>query len=200
VGHNGLLIVDVQHGLCDRDGSLAATGVDVAPLGEVVGACRTVVDAARARAVPVVHATTELVPGSRPPGSLGAIAAIGGLAPGTWDAAVVEALAPRPTEPHVRKHRWNAFFGTPLDTILLELGVEDLVVIGVRTNLSIQSTVRDAAHREYRVTVVADANADVAPDDHRLALESLGWAFATVASVDDVLQRWSAMSLPEVPG
>jgi len=62
--------------------------------------------------------------------------------------------------------------------------------VGVRTNLSIQSTVRDAAHREFRVTVVADATADVDPEDHRLALESLGWAFATIASSEDVLQRW----------
>jgi nicotinamidase-related amidase len=66
------------------------------------------------------------------------------------------------------------------------------VVIGVRTNLAVQSTVRDAAHREYRVTVVADATADVDPDDHRLALESLGWAFATVASIDEVVERWPA--------
>jgi nicotinamidase-related amidase len=193
------LVVDAQHGWCDPAGSTATAGVDVTPCAAAVEVAARLVAAARAHGVPVVHATTELAPGRPAPGSLGRLAAIGGLAPGSWDAEVVAPLRPGPGEPHVTKHRWNAFFGTPLDTILLDLAVEDLVIVGLRTNLSIQSTARDAAHREYRVTVVSDATADVDPEDHRLALESLGWAFATIAPSDEVLAGWGVRTADAEP-
>jgi ureidoacrylate peracid hydrolase len=195
-----LLVIDLQHGTCDTGGSTAALGDDVRRCADVVAACGRLRDAARTHGVPVVHLTTELPPGRWAPGGLGRLAAAGGLAPGSWDAGVVDAMTPAPDEHHVVKQRWNGFAGTPLDALLADLAVETVVVAGVRTNLSVQSTVREAAHREYRLWVVEDATADVDAATHAGALRALAHAFARIVTVDEVVAEWATAAAAAPPG
>ena len=101
-------------------------------------------------------------------------------------------LKPEAGDYRVVKHRWNAFYGTPLDSLLFDLRVETVITIGVRTNLSVESTVRDSAHRDYRNCVVRDATADVSEERHVRALRALEWAFCTVVSTQQVLSAWGA--------
>jgi ureidoacrylate peracid hydrolase len=187
-----LLVLDIQNGLCDPRGSLSALGLDARGCAAAIGPCRTLVAAARERNVPVIYCTTELPAGTIPPGSLSRVAEVSGLAPGTWDAEIIDLLKPEAGDYRVVKHRWNAFYGTPLDSLLFDLRVETVITIGVRTNLSVQSTVRDSAHRDYRNCVVSDATADVSEERHVRALRALEWAFCTVVSTQQVLSAWGA--------
>ena len=64
-------------------------------------------------------------------------------------------------------HKGNsAFFATGLDAILEASAVTDLTVCGLATQFSVEHTVRDAADRGFRVTVLRDccasANAEAA--------------------------------------
>ena len=186
-----LLVLDMQNGLCDPRGSTSTLGVDVAKCTAAIAPCRTLITAARDHHVPVIHCTTELASATPPPGSLAAVFDIAGMAPGTWDAEIVDSLQPAPGDHRIVKHRWNAFYGTPLDSLLFDLRIETVIAIGVRTNLSVQSTVRDAAHRDYRTYVVGDATADIDPETHAGALRALGWAFCTVVSTEEVLAAWT---------
>ena len=140
--------------------------------------------------MPVIYCTTELPAGTTPPGSLARLAEVSGLAPGVWDAEIIDLMKPEVGDYRIVKHRWNAFYGTPLDSLLFDLGVETVITTGVRTNLSVQSTVRDCAHRDYRNFVVSDATADVDRETHARALRALEWAFCTVVSTEQILSAW----------
>jgi nicotinamidase-related amidase len=75
-------------------------------------------------------------------------------------------LAPEPGDIVVRKTRIGAFSTTDLDRQLRERGITTLILAGVSTSGVVLSTVRDAADRDYRLFVLADAIADGDPDVH----------------------------------
>jgi nicotinamidase/pyrazinamidase len=89
---------------------------------------------------------------------------------GTWGAEVIAELAPREGELVVPKRRFSAFFGTDLDLSLREQGIEEVVLVGVCTNICVLYTACDARMRNYRVTVVEAGVASFDGGAHRFAL------------------------------
>ncbi|MBI4051501.1 MAG: isochorismatase family protein, partial [Elusimicrobia bacterium] len=70
-----------------------------------------------------------------------------------------------------RKCRYNAFSNTSLERSLRQKGIEGILVVGVMTNLCVESTVRDAFDREFRTFVVADATAAHTEELHLASLK-----------------------------
>lgn len=100
--------------------------------------------------------------------------------------AVHEAVAPRPDDIVVRKTRVGAFSTTDLDRQLRDRGITTLVLAGVATSGVVLSTLRDAADRDYRLFVLADACADVDPSVHAVLTEKVFPRQATVVNVADL--------------
>ncbi|MEU7040097.1 cysteine hydrolase [Streptomyces varsoviensis] len=73
----------------------------------------------------------------------------------------------------VTKTRVGAFSTTSLDAFLREQGIDTLVLAGVITSGVVLSTVREAADRDYRLFVLADACDDPDPRLHRTLMESV---------------------------
>ena len=146
---------------------------------------------ARAAGVPVIYTRHQYRPGRADEGQRlsdlsGDLAAMGGLAAGSWDAAVVDELGAGPDDLYIDKVRFDAFLWTSLDPLLRGLGAESLVVCGVVTNICVESTVRAAFMRDYRVTLLADGCAAQTPRLHDLGVEVMGsCGFASVATVAD---------------
>ena len=84
--------------------------------------------------------------------------------------AVHAQVAPLPGDIVVRKTRVGAFHGTDLDGRLRERGIDTVVLAGVQTSGVVLTAVREAADRDYRILVVADACADPDRDLHDLLL------------------------------
>lgn len=80
----------------------------------------------------------------------------------------------------LRKNRYNAFHGTKLDEILREMGVHDLIITGVMTNLCCETTARDAFVRDYRVFFIADAMGTVSEAMHFASLMNIAFGFGVV--------------------
>ena len=80
--------------------------------------------------------------------------------------AVHPEVAPLPGDIVVRKTRVGAFHGSGLNDRLRERGVDTVVLAGVQTSGVVLTAVREAADRDYRVLVVADACADPDRDLH----------------------------------
>jgi nicotinamidase-related amidase len=83
---------------------------------------------------------------------------------------LVAAVAPRPEEPVVLKPRYSAFDATPLETLLREREVIDVLVAGTATEMCIFQTVTDALRLGFGAGVQADACATVDEENERLAL------------------------------
>ncbi|KQP15987.1 cysteine hydrolase family protein [Pseudorhodoferax sp. Leaf265] len=85
----------------------------------------------------------------------------------------------------VEKPRINAFYGTPLEPALRAQEVKQLVVAGVSTAWAVQSLVRDAHDRDYRVVVVEDACAAVSQEEHDASIALLR-GIARVVSISEL--------------
>lgn len=75
---------------------------------------------------------------------------------GGASAAMARMLAPAADDRSVLKPRHSAFFGTPLDFLLDELGVARLVLAGLAADSCIMFTAHDAYLRKYALWIPAD--------------------------------------------
>jgi nicotinamidase-related amidase len=110
---------------------------------------------------------------------------LGALQLGGWGTEFHPAAAPLPGEAIVVKHRVNAFFGTPLDTILRCRGIRRIVVAGCSTDVGVQTTVRAGHDLDYACTVVGDCCMAPRDDDHEPTLRMLA-KVARVVSLDQL--------------
>jgi nicotinamidase-related amidase len=130
--NTALLVVDVQKGVVEKAHERAAVLANIAAL----------VDRARAEDVPVVwvqHSDEGLVRGSD-----------------EW--RIAPELEPGPEEPLVEKSYRDAFEDTELETVLSDLAVGRLIVVGAQTDACICSTLHGAFVRGYDATLVSDAH------------------------------------------
>jgi len=81
------------------------------------------------------------------------------LVDGTPGVEIYPELAPAAGEHVIKKHRYSGFFGTDLDIILREWGVDTVIVSGTTTENCCHATARDAMFRNYRVVFLSDATA-----------------------------------------
>ncbi|MFT9015125.1 MAG: cysteine hydrolase family protein, partial [Acetobacter sp.] len=121
------------------------------------------------------------------------------FAPGSIGAQINELVLPENGEPVVLKHHPNALRNTELKTLLDGRGIRKLTILGVMSHVCIDATVRAAVDLGYDVTVVHDAIAtrdlefngtDVpAKQVHAAYMAALSFAYATVVSTDESLER-----------
>lgn len=84
------------------------------------------------------------------------------------------------------KPRWSAFYRTPLDDNLRNLGVDTVVVAGCNFPNCPRATIFDASERDYRIVVAQDATSQVTPDRLADAVELGVCAMSTEAVLHEV--------------
>src|SRR4030095_5271417 len=78
------------------------------------------------------------------------------LAPEAPGRRIVELLQPREQDYFVLKPKHSGFFSTTLDLLLVDIGVETVLLGGVATDICILFTANDAYMRDYDVIVPRD--------------------------------------------
>jgi nicotinamidase-related amidase len=73
----------------------------------------------------------------------------------------------------VVKRRTSAFSGSDLDVLLRAAHVERLILAGLTTSGVVLSTMREAADRDYRITVLSDACHDPDENVQRVLLDKI---------------------------
>ena len=105
---------------------------------------------------------------------------------GSQEYELVAELKPLPHELVLDKNSMGPFASTALDQLLRNMGIENLVVTGVLTNVAVESTARDAGDRGYNPITVEDAIAAYRPAEHEDTLANASWW--VVKSTDEVVQ------------
>jgi nicotinamidase-related amidase len=85
----------------------------------------------------------------------------------------------------VTKRRVSAFSGSDLEVILRAQGIKHLVLAGIATSGVVLSTVREAADKDFQLSVLADACADFDSEVHQVLLEKVFPRQATVLTSAD---------------
>ena len=94
-------------------------------------------------------------------------------------------LKPQADEVVVTKRRVSGFAGSDLEVILRAYGIQHMVLSGIATSGVVLSTLREAADKDYRLTVLADCCADGDEEVHRVLITKVFPRQADVLNVEE---------------
>lgn len=172
-----LLVVDMQNRFCHPQEKFAKEGKDIRPMQAVIPYIEKLIAVARSKNIPVIFTkiyddSKELtVPGKRRYLKwieMGEDPLVGPKK-NTFGAQFYK-LVPEPKDITLIKYDWSAFSGKDsrgksLENILKDRNITTLVVTGVKTEVCVGTTVRDAYMRGYFVVIPKEV---VGSDNQRL--------------------------------
>lgn len=85
----------------------------------------------------------------------------------------------------VVKRRVSAFSGSDLEVLLRAGEIKHLILSGISTSGVVLSTTREAADRDYEITILSDLCADSDPEVHRVLIDKVFPRQATVMTSED---------------
>ena len=114
---------------------------------------------------------------------------LAGLRAGSHLHALWPELETRPEDLWVHKRRYSAFLpeSSDLAKILRGRGIENVVIVGTLTNVCCMTSALDAMMMNFRMMMVADANATRVEDHHVATLNNIFETFGDVRSSDEVI-------------
>jgi nicotinamidase/pyrazinamidase len=188
-----LVVVDMQNDFTDPHGSLSVAGAEA-----IVPVVNAQIAQARADHALVVFSQDwhpRRTPHFARDGGPWPVHCVGD----TWGAEFFPALDCPPGSPLIRKGTngedgYSAFtmrdpdtgatVPTPLEMLLHEAGVDEVVIVGLATDYCVKATALDAVRLGHRATVLIDAVAavNVSAGDGERALEALASAGVVLAS------------------
>lgn len=163
-----LVVVDMQNDFVREGGSLQVPDAEA-----TIPAISGLLDLARAHGMRVVYSQDTHRDGDPEWQIWPEHAREGG-----WGWQIVAELAPAEDETVLRKVRYDAFYGTPLDHLLRVWGVNTLVICGTVANICVHYTAASAALRWYNVVIPRDAVSALEPFDLEASLRQTDFLFA----------------------
>jgi maleamate amidohydrolase len=180
-----LLVIDFVRAYLERSSPLYA-GVEQARAD-----CETLLRAARAAAIPIVHTNVVYQPGGRDGGVFfRKVPALTCFEIGAHPdlAAFAEGLEPLPGETVISKQYASAFFATSLASTLTSLGVDSVLIAGLSTSGCVRASAVDCVQHGFVPLVVREAVGDRAPGPHEANLFDLQAKYAEVIHLADALR------------
>lgn len=202
VSQTAVIVIDMQNAYASPGGYLDLAGFDISGADRVIRNTKGVLEIARAAGMPVIyfqngwdadyveaggpgspnfHKSNALKTMRQRPELAGTL-----LARGTWDYELVDELKPQPGDIVLHKTRYSGFFNSQLDSTLRSRNIRNIVVVGIATNVCVESTLRDGFFLEYFGIVLEDATHQAGPEFlQQAAIYNIEKFFGWVSSVAD---------------
>lgn len=178
-----LLVIDMSLGFTSPDSPL------VCDLDGVVGAIRLLLEAARAKELPVVFTTVSYGEGEKAVAKafIDKVPILLTLAEGSRFTEIDPRIAPRPEEPVLNKLFASAFFGTSFQSLLAAHDCDSVIVTGASTSGCVRATAVDVLQNGYRLMIPREAVGDRNQAAHDQALYDVDAKYGDVVSLDEAL-------------
>jgi nicotinamidase-related amidase len=171
-----LILIEYQNEFTSEGGALHGAVSAVMDKTGMLPNTVTLVEAARAAGVTIMHAPISFAPGygeisKHPYGILKGVVDGNAFVKGTWGAAIVDDLSPEEGDIVIEgKRGLDTFASTNLDFILRSKGITTVIIGGFLTNCCVESTMRSAYENGYRVITLTDCTAATSAEEHDNAL------------------------------
>lgn len=209
-GQSALLLIDVQNFNAHRAGAEysalsdaafeAAYGVYFKDLHDrVVPNMARLLKEFRGHGIEVLHTTIESLTLDGRDRSLDYKITGFNVPKNSWDGRVIDELAPIEDEIWLPKSSSSVFISTNIDYLLRNLGVRQLVIVGLLTDQCVESAIRDACDLGYLVTQVTDACATETMERHENSLRAIK-GYCRQVTTDTLLAELAAAELVAADG
>jgi nicotinamidase-related amidase len=197
-----LILIDVQDQLTRdyHEWHLKKLGFDTSGLGPVLDEIEEMIDSALANIEKILNKCREK--GIRPihfkiqsylddAADTGRLHKSAGMLqpPSSREAKFLPQGEPKGDEIVLIKTCSGVHVGTPIDRILRNLGITNLIVIGFYTDQCISTSVRDFSDLGYRVALIDDAIAAMSRDRHDMAMNGISNIYARSETTAELLAR-----------
>lgn len=200
-----LLIIDVSYGFTGEKDEPILESIKTWPNScgqyawRAIPHLQRLIDAARAKGLPVIYTTGRFREDQWDVGSWG----WKNGRTDDWDGRgqnrdgndIVDEIAPQAQDIVVYKIKPSAFNGTPLNGFLTQLKADSLIVGGTTTSGCVRASVIDAFSENYRVALVEEGCFDRSQASHAINLCDMNAKYADVISADEVIDH--IKSLPD---
>jgi nicotinamidase-related amidase len=178
-----LLVMDMQVGI-----------LEMSPEGKrIIGTVAKAIDAARETNIPVIYVVVGFRPGAPEVNLNNKSFGEGKARYGAMDMDVFMKvhpdLAPKADEVTVIKRRVSAFTGSDLEVVLRANNINHLILTGIATRGVVLSTVREAADKDYAMTVLSNGCMDPDEEVHNLLMTKIFPRQADVVTVEEWINK-----------
>ena len=182
---SAIIVIDLLQGYTTEGSALYAPGVV-----ECVKEMPELLDAARAKGVPIIHTRVLYTAPNYEDGGVWIKKApvLRDLVEGNPYAEFCEEVVPKPGEPIIVKQYASAFFGTSLVATLNGLRVDTLIITGCTTSGCIRATAVDAVQHGYRPICVKECIGDRHDGPHEANLFDINAKYGDVISKEETLE------------
>lgn len=183
--HPALIIIDLANAFTRPDHAFSCDGMDV-----IIPGVQTLLDAFRAKDLPIVYTTTAYEVTTGPNSDMGLWhmkIPVEQLKAGSEAVQIDSRIAPRAGEHVIVKKRASAFHGTFLGGFLRAAGVDTVVVTGVTACACVRNTIEDALAEGFRPIAVRECIGDRVPGAVQWNLFDIDAKFGDVEPLDTVL-------------
>ncbi len=112
---------------------------------------------------------------------------------GSVGAAFIDEVAPHPEDIVVTKPKPSAFHGTPLTGLLIDRGIDTVVLVGGATSNCIRATAIEASAYNLRTVIVGEAVFDRVRLSHEVTLMDIDRQMGDVVDADEVVRYLSTL-------
>jgi len=108
---------------------------------------------------------------------------------GTYGWEIIDELRPAANEPVIDKPTKGAFGNTSIELVLRNLGIQNLILTGVTTDVCVHTIMREANDRGFECILATDSTCSVNRKVWEAAIESVhlsGGIFGCTASTDEI--------------
>lgn len=171
-----ILLIEYQNDFVSEGGLQHDAVSAVMAESDMLAHSREVAEQARTSGATVMHAPISFAEGypevpADPYGILAGIVDAHAFRKGSWGAEIADAMAPVTGDIVIEgKRGLDCFASTNLDFILRQRGITHLAIAGFLTNCCVESTMRSAYERGYRVVTLTDCTATLSAEEQDAAI------------------------------